>query len=68
MHISLLDVDTRLQGSPRALILTPTRELCMQIEKQTKQLMLGQFGTTMQHLEYLGRPSTYFMIENLKLM
>lgn len=29
-------------GSPRVLVLAPTRELCMQIEDQAKQLMQGQ--------------------------
>lgn len=29
------------RDSPRAVILAPTRELCMQIEEQAKQIMTG---------------------------
>ncbi|CAL9695439.1 unnamed protein product [Knipowitschia caucasica] len=39
--IKALKKKLRSVGSPAALILTPTRELAIQIEKQTKDLMMG---------------------------
>ena len=55
----LLPLITRLahsaeQGSPRVLILVPTRELGVQIEEQTKQLVKGQssFEKMMMSLFY----------------
>ena len=48
LHDSISSLDWELQNkesinteSPRGLIMAPTRELCMQIEKQAKELMKG---------------------------
>lgn len=48
IQIIFSEIDWELQNkksinteSPRGLIMTPTRELCMQIEKQAKELMKG---------------------------
>lgn len=41
LFVSIFQDPTRSVGSPMALILTPTRELAIQIERQAKELVLG---------------------------
>lgn len=42
----------REEGGPKVVILTSTRELCMQLEEQTQQIVQGMYIQVLS--EYLG--------------